>query len=314
MKTKTSKKYNYIYKITCLKPISSEKFYIGVRSSDIKPINDVKYMGSSKYLADTIKLIGVENFIKEIISIHPTREEAEYEEIRILKLFNVIKNNQYFNKHDNNNKGLNNINHVSVKDIRDNRLKIISTNDYIKYDYYKHVRNDLVSAINTETNKTYTVSRDEFLNDEKLVGVSSDMVMAKDKITNKTCRVSKEEFRKNKNLVGHSKGMVVAFDLITRERRHVTVSEFKINENLISIKSVIIKIFNDKDELVNISTKQFPNFCKEHKYPFKAFTQSYQNNGKPLYLNFSKSENKTRVVNNGNIKYKGWYALKESVV
>lgn len=310
MKNKTSKKHNYIYKITCLKPISTEKFYIGVRSSDVEPVEDIKYMGSSTYLTQAVKVIGEEHFIKEILSVWDTRSEAESEEIRLLKALNVTKNNKYFNKHDNNNKGLNNINHVSVKDTRDNSMKIVSTYDYIRFNHYEHVRTNLITAINIETNITSTVSTEDFLNNKKLVGIGSDLVSAKDKSTGRTFQVSKEEFRKNDNLVGHSKGLVVAYDMIEGIRKHVSVLEFKNNKDLISVKAIVINIYNDKDELVDVSIKQFPSFCKEHNYPFKALTQSYQNNGEPLYLDFSKPEHKSRVVNNGNIKYKGWYALK----
>ncbi len=43
-------KYHYTYLIINLLPTTDEKYYIRVRSGNIKPEDDIGYMGSSDYL------------------------------------------------------------------------------------------------------------------------------------------------------------------------------------------------------------------------------------------------------------------------
>lgn len=91
------KNYNYVYKIINLNPEDERKYYIGVRSCDCIPEEDTKYMSSSKYLKEVIVKYGLENFKKEILSIWETRELANAEEIRLHQLFDVARNEVYYN-------------------------------------------------------------------------------------------------------------------------------------------------------------------------------------------------------------------------
>lgn len=52
------KKYHYVYKITNNSPTDERKYYIGVRSSKVKPELDINYNSSSKYLKQALKEIG----------------------------------------------------------------------------------------------------------------------------------------------------------------------------------------------------------------------------------------------------------------
>lgn len=72
------KKHNYFYKITNL---ISGKYYYGIHSTD--NLED-GYMGSSKYLKEDIKVLGKENFKKDIIIDYSTRKEASDYEVTIL--------------------------------------------------------------------------------------------------------------------------------------------------------------------------------------------------------------------------------------
>jgi hypothetical protein len=65
-----AKQFNYVYKIT--NRLNGME-YIGVHSTD--NLND-GYFGSGKYLQQAIKEIGRDSFLKEIITIFDTREEA----------------------------------------------------------------------------------------------------------------------------------------------------------------------------------------------------------------------------------------------
>ncbi len=69
-------KYHYTYKITDL---DTNKFYIGVRSCDCKPEDDVKYLGSSK----TFK---PKNYRKEILCSFPSRRDANIAEMGLIRM------------------------------------------------------------------------------------------------------------------------------------------------------------------------------------------------------------------------------------
>lgn len=68
--------FHYVYKIHC-----GKDFYIGVRSCDWPPEYDTKYMGSGVWC-----LYGIirKPRMKEIVSVHETREQAEVAETRLL--------------------------------------------------------------------------------------------------------------------------------------------------------------------------------------------------------------------------------------
>lgn len=95
---KTTNNQHYVYKITNLNPKDEQQYYIGVRSCNCLPEEDIKYMGSSKYLTKAINEQGYENFKKEILSIWSTREEAVNEEIRLHNEYNVHINEIFYNR------------------------------------------------------------------------------------------------------------------------------------------------------------------------------------------------------------------------
>lgn len=68
--------YNYVYKITQL---STNKYYIGLRSSNIAPELD-SYMGSGILITRLIKKYSFSDFKKEILFVFDTREEASLKE------------------------------------------------------------------------------------------------------------------------------------------------------------------------------------------------------------------------------------------
>lgn len=91
------KKYNYVYKITNINPQDERKYYIGVRSCNCQPEED-NYWSSSKYLKESILVLGQSNFKKEILSIWNTREEAISEEIKLHNQYDVGVNPKFYNR------------------------------------------------------------------------------------------------------------------------------------------------------------------------------------------------------------------------
>lgn len=87
--------YHYVYEITNI--ISGRK-YIGCRSCAVDPVEDIGYMGSSKYLKEDIDNIGLDKFTKEILSTFGSRSEAIAEEIRLHNHFDVAVNELYYNR------------------------------------------------------------------------------------------------------------------------------------------------------------------------------------------------------------------------
>ena len=72
------KKYNYIYRITCLK---NERYYIGMHST-----NNLEdgYLGGGKRIRNSVKKHGKENHRKEIIEFFKNRGELRSREIQII--------------------------------------------------------------------------------------------------------------------------------------------------------------------------------------------------------------------------------------
>ena len=94
-KSRIEKNYNYTYLIT---NINSGMMYIGVRSCNHPIKDDFKYMSSSNTLKKIIKLEGIENFRKDILFEYSTRLDANFEEIRLQKLYDVGRNLEFYNK------------------------------------------------------------------------------------------------------------------------------------------------------------------------------------------------------------------------
>lgn len=89
--------HHYTYLITNLQPENTQKYYIGVRSSEQKPEEDL-YMGSSGYLQEDIDSIGCDSFEKIVISEWETRELAEKHEVRLHEEYNVKSNPLFYNR------------------------------------------------------------------------------------------------------------------------------------------------------------------------------------------------------------------------
>lgn len=97
-----SYKYHYTYLITNLSPTNKKQFYIGVKSCDCPPTENINYMGSSFILNEDIKTHGVANFEKIIIAEFNSREKAETHENALHVEHNVALNPIFYNQKNGN--------------------------------------------------------------------------------------------------------------------------------------------------------------------------------------------------------------------
>ena len=82
---------HYTYKLT---NNTNNMLYIGVRSCKGTFEEDSDYMSSSKY----IKEVGAEQFTKELIATHSSRQEAEKHEMELLTEVDARNNELYYNR------------------------------------------------------------------------------------------------------------------------------------------------------------------------------------------------------------------------
>ena len=121
---KCLKKYHYVY---CILEISTNKKYIGTRSTNKKPADDLgkKYFSSSKnkeFISSQKE--NPHNYKYEILLICNTREEAILEEIRLHNLYDVAKNPDFYNKAKQTAKYFDTTGKVSVIDKDGNTMQV----------------------------------------------------------------------------------------------------------------------------------------------------------------------------------------------
>ncbi len=172
-----------------------------------------------------------------------------------------------------------------------------------------------VTVTDLKTGESKRVTKKEFDENDNLVAGTPGMTVAIDTRTGKCVFITVDELNNNEFYQHNTKGMVVAIDTRTCERVHVTQEDFDNFDYYVGVSGKKISIFNEKSELVlSMPRQKFKEFTKEQKWPWIAFEQSELNNGKPLYLNFARKEDETRTINNGNIRFKGWYAISEPYI
>lgn len=332
------KKYHYVYKITNNNPTDQRKYYIGVRSSIVPPEEDTTYMSSSVFLKEAFKEIGYKQFSKEILSIWKTRKLANEEEVRLHNLYDVAVNPEYYNMAKALGDGFCTEGMKTVIDRKTGERKFITIEESKNISKYKGLMENIIYVINKKTGEKLKVTKEEFKKNPDLQHIFKGKITVFDKEAGIRRQVTVEEFNSNPNLVGQQKGKVNVTDTRTGKRKSVTkedfekyeyyeqvtkgtltvidtrdnsskkvtLEEFHNNDFYVTPKSKTIGIFNENDELVDISYTGFKKFLKDRKMPGNAFSVSLQNNGKPLYDDVG--SNFKRLEKAGYLKFKGWYA------
>lgn len=93
--TLTNKKYigKKLLQSTTRKKIPDKKNRKVIR----KPSDWQEYYGSSKILLEDIKTLGKEHFKREILSIHESRGDINYHEMKYQVLFDVLNSDEFYN-------------------------------------------------------------------------------------------------------------------------------------------------------------------------------------------------------------------------
>lgn len=163
------KQIHYFYKITNL---INKKFYYGIRSCYCLPGKD-SYMGSGRYLHNSFRKYGIENFKKEILRVCKTREDVSDLE-RWIVTEELVKDPNCYNQR-------------------------VGGDDHDSFYNY-------ISCIDLLTGRVSKVSKEEFhSNKDRYIGESKGFTVVRhsnDKEKN-YFRISTEEYRKNKEKYTH---------------------------------------------------------------------------------------------------------------
>lgn len=84
--------YHYVYQIT---NTINGNIYVGVRQSKVSPSCDTGYWGSGTAVKRAIKKYGIENFKKDILSTHYTRQDALAAEAEIVTIEFALREDTY---------------------------------------------------------------------------------------------------------------------------------------------------------------------------------------------------------------------------
>jgi len=328
-------KTHYVYKITNTKPIDERKYYIGVHSDKNSDSLSDGYMGSSKYLDEAMKDIGVEYFTKEILSTWDTREEASAEEIRLHKLIDVAGSNDYYNKHNACEEGFYTVGKVAAINIETGLVEQVTTDELKINPNLKHNTYGQVTVEDVRTGKFKNVSKEEYQSNTHYRLHSEGFVNCVDIITGITKKVAKAEFDSNENLQNPMRGKLPVIDIRTNTKINVTKEEYKKCDYYVSLTSAA------PVAVLNIKTKETFLVDKEEylsnndlvsplaKFKITVFNPNGENMGYFIGMKlfnakadfstlkianiFKSARNKTPMfLKSKNHEFKNWYAIRET--
>ncbi len=306
-------KTHYIYKITNTTPTDERKYYIGVHSDDNSDSLNDGYMGSSKYLDEAMKDIGVERFNKEILSTWDTRAEASAEEIRLHQSIDVAGSADYYNKHNACEEGFNTLGRVAAINIKTMLVEHVSKEELKMNKTLSPITKGKIAVIDLRDNTTKQVSTIDYNNYDYYKSVTCGKVAVIDLRDNSNKLINKSDFDTNDHFVAlNYKKPVAVIDLRDNTKQLVSKDCYNRFDYYVSTSSKIIDIFDEYNNLIYTCQSEFSKFCKLNNLPHDSFMQSYKHS-KKLYINASNNII-SRLKKNGNIKYMGWSASVREII
>lgn len=306
--------YHYVYKITNLVPLDKRKYYIGVRSSECNPEEDINYWGSSLILKKEIEERGKNFFKKDILKIFDTRKEAFDEEILLHEKYNVSLNDEFYNLSKSRSNKYDAKGRVSVRDKFGNTCSLYRDDPRYLSGEYESVTKGFVSC-RDGGNKIIMVSLSEFYSNDNYTSLNLNKIPCINK-NGETLLLDKNDdrFIKGEYWSVH-KGKVPCFDE-NGEFHQVTKEEFKKNNNFIGLSKGKIKgdkngmakkigIYDCLNNLIFLCQGNFEKICQENNFPYMALKRSYLKGGTPIYQS---KKARTDAAKNNKIKYINWYA------
>lgn len=243
-----TKKYHYVYRIINNNPTDSRKYYIGVRTSNVSPEKDVKYMGSSKSLASAIREFGFQQFVKEILSVWDTREEANLEEIRLHQELKVSKNPEYYNLSEATSTGFCTFGRVAVFDSLENKTKSVSKEDFEKNDNYDAVSAGFLMVIDVRDGLVKRIITDEYHNNKDYYQhVNAGYVTVIDTRNSTTVRVSIEDYEHYDYYQSINKYKTVVLDIRDGVKKLVSTEDYKNFDYYRSINKDKVSVIDIRD-------------------------------------------------------------------
>lgn len=202
-------KYYYIYKIT---NNLNNRIYIGCKGSN--SLND-GYMGSSKYLKADIDKFGINNFTKEILSLHDSYDKLLLEERRLVTR-DFVKREDTYNKSVGGKRFTQDL--VVVRDITTGENLVVNKCDYGKDDRYEALS---VVVRDKTTNKVTKITKSTYRNSDNYQSINTGKVTCQDKSGN-ILRVSVTDSR------------YISGELSTLGKGYVTVKDSQGNSYKVS--------------------------------------------------------------------------------
>ncbi len=161
-----------------------------------------------------------------------------------------------------------------------------------------------VSAIIRSTGEHITLSSVEYnANKDKYKSHNEGKQLVINTVTGIKSLATKKQMKNDINLKSLNKDYIVVFDTLSKSFKSVLVSE-KLDTQLPGGNARLFKIFDNNNNLMYKEYGQIRQFLKSHKLP-----KYLENCNKESPLKYKEDKwIQSRIKNNGNIKYVGWYA------
>jgi len=334
MKPQRNYKYHYVYRIT---NIITNMHYYGDRSCNCHPSEDIGIKYYSSFTNRLFKQDQKENpqdYKYKIIKIFETcREDAKQLEVDLHKKFDVKNHPKFINRaNQTSSHFVGGSNSMWVKKALETKKKVGADG----LTGFKRIGNK-ISETKKSTIWKDTIGKKLSLNQSIKMNTeewkSTVGVLANKKRKN-TCNNNKwkstiGKIKINKCIETKNK---IGIDGLTTNQRATNKRNKTINsddwakkridtnnkmsktriENKLSIgcnnpNAKHINIYNANDIIIYETFGTFKSICMTYSLPYNALIESSNNNGKPIFSSIYKPAI-ARLIKNGDIIYKGWYA------
>jgi hypothetical protein len=262
---KSTKKNHYTYQIV---ELSTNKKYIGVRSSDIEPHLDIGHIYFSS--SSDIKFIKRQKEFPNdyeyiVLSIHESREDANKEEMYLHEKYDVASSINFYNKANSGSINFNSVGMVVVRDKDGNTFQVSINDERYKSGDLVHIANGYVSVVDKEGNNI-KVS----INDPRYL--SGDLVhnMVGKKLTNEHKQnISKASSGERNGFYGK------------------TQSEYCKNSvsNIYEIDGIIYRSRKEVSIKYGVSNKTVANRCSSDRWPTWILVTRRKNSNPIKHIN-----------------------------